>query len=420
VPVTSQPPELSLRDPIHGFLRADPLEAALINCRPVQRLRFVHQLGLSFLVFPGAEHSRFSHVLGAMHLAGRVYDALAARGDGVLPVDPGCRERRLVRVAALVHDIGHAPFSHTAEGLFEDRIDHEEMTRRLLSLDEVRDLFDRHGDGLRPEDVAALLATGRLAGERGDEEHADGERTGRLLFQILSGELDVDKMDYLLRDSLYCGVRYGSYDLDRLLLTMIPVEDPETGELGIGVEAGGLHALEALVMARYYMFTQVYFNVTGKALELHLNEWLGEQGFRWPSDPEAFLDHDDVSVLSALRRSESLHARGVVDREHFPLAFETVEHLDPAQRDSFEALLPALRERFGADRVLVSHSSKDSHKLDRSRMWVRSWDGRLTRMEEASHFLRHLGRIDCFRVYTPPEITGEVAADFRERWEGSG
>jgi len=416
--VTNPPPELSLRDPIHGFLRADPLETALINSRPLQRLRFVHQLGLSFLVFPGAEHSRFSHVLGAMHLAGRVYDALASRSDGLLPVDPGCRERRLVRLAALVHDVGHAPFSHTAEELFEEGIDHEEMTRRLLLLDEVRAIFDRHGDGLRPEDVAALLASGRLKGGRGDGEHVDGERTGRLLFQILSSELDVDKMDYLLRDSLYCGVRYGSYDLDRLLLTMIPVEDPETGQLGIGVEAGGLHALEALVMARYYMFTQVYFNVTGKALELHLNEWLEEQGIRWPSDPEAFLAHDDVSVLSALRRSDSLHARGVVDRDHFPLAFETGEHLDREERASFEAMLPALAERFGADRVLVSHSSKDSHKLGRSRVWVRGWDGRLTRMEEASHFLRHLGRIDCFRVYTPAAITGEVAAAIRARWEG--
>jgi len=401
---------LSLRDPVHGFLTADPLEAALINTRPLQRLRFVHQLGLSFLVFPGAEHSRFSHVLGAMHLAGRVYDALASRSEGLLPTDPRCRERRLVRLAALVHDIGHAPFSHTAEDLFEGGIDHEEMTRRLLFVDEVREVFARHGDGLAPEDVAALLAQGTEAPRE--------SRTGRLLFQILSGELDVDKMDYLLRDSLFCGVRYGSYDLDRLLLTMIPVEDPETGELGVGVETGGLHALEALVMARYYMFTQVYFNVTGKALELHLNEWLEEQRWRWPGDPEAFLRHDDVTMLSALRASDSLHARGVVQREHYPLAFETGEHLDADERASFQALIPELKARFGTARVLVSHSSKDSHKLGRTRVWVRGWDGRLTPMEEASHFLRHLGRIDSFRVYTPAEITDTVEAAIRELWPG--
>ena len=119
---------LAIRDPIHGFIRADELEAALLNSRPMQRLRFIHQLGLTFLVFPGAEHSRFAHALGTMHLAGRVYDALASKSGGLLPIHPGSSERRLVRVAALLHDIGHAPFSHTAEDLFAGGIDHEDMT----------------------------------------------------------------------------------------------------------------------------------------------------------------------------------------------------------------------------------------------------------------------------------------------------
>jgi HD superfamily phosphohydrolase len=124
---------LSIRDPVHGFVRADPLEAALINSRPVQRLRFIHQLGFTFLVFPGAEHSRFGHVVGAMHLAGRVYDALCSKSGGMLPGESRSPERRLTRVAALLHDLGHAPFSHSAEDLFDEGIDHEEMTRRRLA-----------------------------------------------------------------------------------------------------------------------------------------------------------------------------------------------------------------------------------------------------------------------------------------------
>ena len=396
---------LTLRDPVHGFVRADPLEAALVNSRPLQRLRFIHQLGFSFLVFPGAEHSRFSHVLGAMHLAGRVYDALAAAGDGLLPRAQDSRERRLVRAAALLHDAGHAPFSHSAEELFEDGIDHEEMTRRLLSLSEVREIFDRHGRGLTPEDVAALLAGGQ------------GPH-GKLLYRIVSGELDADKMDYLLRDSLFCGVQYGRFDLDRLLDTMLPIADPETGQWGIGVEEGGVHALEALVMARYYMFTQVYFNVTGKAMELHLNEWLQEQGERWPSDPEAFLAHDDVTTLERMRRSDSVHAKGVVDRAHFPLAYETREHLSPDERQRFRELVAELRRRFGPADLLVSHSAKDPHRLGKSRVWARHHDGRLEPVEEASHFIRHLGRIDRFRVYCPGSRCAEVAAAIRERWEG--
>ncbi|HYO13033.1 MAG TPA: HD domain-containing protein [Thermoanaerobaculia bacterium] len=394
---------LSLRDPVHGFVRADPLEAALVNSRPVQRLRFIHQLGFTFLVFPGAEHSRFSHVLGAMHLAGRVYDALCSRGEGVLPGGTRAPERRLVRVAALLHDLGHAPFSHSAEDLFEGSIDHEEMTRRLLGTPEIEGIFERHGEGITTGDVRRLLSGG-------------GSPTERLLAKMVSGELDVDKMDYLLRDSTYCGVRYGTYDLDRLLETMLPLEDPETGEWGLGVEEGGVHALEALVMARYYMFTQVYFNVTGKALELHFNEWLKENGVRWAAGPEAFLAQDDISVWAAMRTSDGVHARAVVERRHFPVAFETREHLTPEQKEQFEALLPELRERFGAGNLLLSNSAKDPHRMGRSRVLVRRFDGTLEPMEEASQFIRHLARIDRYRVYTQPSLRDEVAAAFRELW----
>jgi hypothetical protein len=400
---------LSIRDPVHGFIRADPLEAALIASRPLQRLRFIHQLGFTFLVFPGAEHSRFSHALGAMHLAGRVYDALCVKSDGLLPAGPRAPERRLVRAAALLHDLGHAPFSHSAEGLFEEAIDHEEMTRRLISSPEIESIFARHGEGLAAGDVIRLLGGAR-------EPRPAASR--QLLAQVISGELDVDKMDYLLRDSLFCGVRYGSYDLERVLDTMLPLEDPEGGELGIGVEEGGVHALEALVMARYYMFTQVYFNVTGKALELHFNAWLEASGHRWPAAPERFLAEDDVSTWTEMRRSPGLHARAIVAREHFPLAFETREHLRREEKDRFEALLPELVERFGAGNLLFSNSAKDPHRMgrDRVRVLVRRFDGSLEPMERASQFIRHLTRIDRYRVYTPAALCEEVAAALRARW----
>lgn len=398
---------LSIRDPVHGFVRADPLETALVNSRPVQRLRFIHQLGFTFLVFPGAEHSRFGHVAGAMHLAGRVYDALCSKSGGMLPGESRAPERRLARVAALLHDLGHAPFSHSAEDLFEEGIDHEEMTRRLLSSPEIEEIFARHGEGITTADVRRLLQGG-------------GTPTERLLAKIVSGELDVDKMDYLLRDSLFCGVRYGTYDLERLLDTILPIEDPETGEWGIGVDEGGVHALEALVMARYYMFTQVYFNVTGKALELHLNEWLQERGTRWPAEPEAFLAQDDVSVWSALRTSDSVHAHALVERRHFPVAFETREHLPREEKERFEALLPEMRARFGPGSLLVSNSAKDPHRMGRSRVLVRRFDGSLEPMERASQFIRHLSRIDRYRVYTPPPLRDEVAAALREQWAEAG
>jgi len=393
----------SYRDPIHGFIHADELEQALINCRPLQRLRSIHQLGFTYLVYPGAEHSRFSHVLGAMELAGKVYDTLAAKQPSILEDDRRSRERRLVRAAALLHDIGHAPFSHSAEDLFEQHIDHEAMTTRLLRLEEIEHIFDRHGNGLHAAEVGELL-------------DSPGTPQKRLLSQIISGELDVDKMDYLLRDSLYCGVRYGSFDLARLLETIEPLLDPDTGEWGIGVEEGGVHALEALVMARYYMFTQVYFNLTGKALELHFNEWLKEMGQLWPADAATFLEHDDISAMVRMRDSKSPHAAAIVRRRYYPVAFETNEHLSTEDKRRFERLLPDLERHFGTDNLLVSNSAKDPHRLGASRVLVRQRDNALVPMEEASQFIRHLGRIERYRIYTPPELKDVVADEVGRRW----
>ncbi len=387
---------LSFRDPVHGFIEADDLEAALIRTRPMQRLRSIRQLGLNHLVFPGAEHSRFGHALGAMHLAGRMYDALAQAEGTPLEAGPRARTRRLVRAAALVHDLGHAPFSHWAEDLFEDGLDHEEMSRRLLAGDEIGNAFAGFGDGIEAQDVIRLLG-GRLEG------------AGRLLTAIISGEMDVDKMDYLLRDSLFCGVRYGNFDLEQVIATARPLVDDNVHRLGIDAE--GLHAVEGLILARYYMFTQVYFHVAGKALELHLNEWLHEQGISWSSDPERFLAHDDAEMLTRIRHSDSLHARAVTDRVRFQLAHETREHLAPEEKRAFEGKLAPLRERFGA-RLLVSNSAKDPHRLGaglgRGRVPVLQSNGELAPLEQASHFVGHLRRIDRYRVYCSDAVFDEV------------
>ncbi len=387
---------LSVRDPVHGFIRADALETALIESRPMQRLRNVRQLGLTNLVFPGAEHSRFAHALGVMHLAGRLYDSLA-RADGPLDPDLRSRQRRTLRAAALLHDIGHAPFSHTAEDLFDRPIDHEEMTRRLLLESDLSSIFEAHGDGISPEEVQLLL------------EGTGSDPDQQVLSRVISGELDVDKMDYLMRDSLFCGVHYGTFDLERILDTVVPIEDPEDGRWGIGLEEGGLHAAEALVLARYYMFTQVYFNVTGKVLELHLNAWLREEGIQWHSDPEEFLDQDDVWVLSRMRRSSSRHADALLRRRRYVLAHETREHLRSEEKERFVARLEPLAASHGS-RMLVSNSAKDPHRLGRSRVMVRRSNGHLEPMEEASDFIRHLSRIDCYRVYCEPELRSELAS----------
>ena len=393
---------LSLRDPIHGYVKADALESRVIQCRPVQRLRWVRQLGLTHLVFPGAEHSRFSHVLGAMELAGRLYDALAERAPELLDPDPRSPERRAVRLAALLHDCGHAPFSHSAEDLFEGGLSHEDMTLRLIRESDI-------ADELAAADGVDVDAVCRILDGSGDEAY-------QVLSQIVAGELDVDKMDYLLRDSLYCGVRYGNYDLGRLLETALPLREETTGRWGLGVDEGGVHAFEALVLARYYMFTQVYFNLTGKVLELHLNEWLREEGRRWSSRPDEFLGHDDVTTWAAMRSSSSRHAAAILERRHHALAFETREHLTPDERASFTALVAEVELDFSAGDLLISNSAKDAHRLDASNLLVRDRDGRLTPMQDVSDFVGNLSRIDRFRVYTRADLADEVGTIFRSRW----
>ncbi len=385
---------LSVRDPVHGFIRATELEADILSSRPLQRLRSIRQLGLTHLVFPGAEHSRFAHTLGAMHLAGRLYDALAE--IPLSPLDRGVNSlmRQQVRVAALLHDCGHAPFSHSAEARFAGCIDHEEMSQRITLSDELAPIFERHG--LDPKPVATILG-------------GKGKGVARLLGQIISSELDVDKMDYLLRDSLFCGVEYGRFDLDRILDTVQPIFDPNTEEWGIGIDLGGVHAFEALVLARYYMFTQVYFNVTGKVLELHLNQWLKEEKVVWPNEVGPFLELDDIVIQHRMRSSMSPHARAVIERNRYRLVHETREQLGDEARGDHEMRIAELKTEFGQDRLLVSKAFKDPHHLDHSRLMVRGSDGELLRMEDASQFISRLPRIDRYRIYAHPELSSGAA-----------
>ncbi|MEM7050857.1 MAG: hypothetical protein AAF604_14410 [Acidobacteriota bacterium] len=202
-----------------------------------------------------------------------------------------------------------------------------------------------------------------------------------------------------------------------MLDTIVPVRDPETERWGLGVEEGGVHALEALIMARYYMFAQVYYTVVSKALELHLNHWLKSEGWRWPAEPRAFLEQDDVTVITRMRTSSDPHARAAIRRGgHFPLAFETREHLRNEERQRFEGLLPELSARFGPGNLLISHSAKDPHRMAASRMLVRRQSGALEPVEQFSHFLRHLARIDRYRIYARGELRDAVATAVEERW----
>ena len=228
-----------IRDPLWNNIRVDPLALRLVDSRAFQRLRYVRQLGLAYLVYPGASHSRFEHALGAYHLARRTLGHFAEREltSGFEP-----ESSRIVRYAALLHDIGHYPFSHALEEI--GALHHEEVARPLIMDGEVAAIL-RHGLG---DDAPARIMD--LIRGRSDSP----------LQGLISGSLDLDKIEYLKRDAFMCGVNYGDIDVDRLLDSLTLVVDPERGSPMIGISEKGLSALESLLFAKYQMYRNVYWH----------------------------------------------------------------------------------------------------------------------------------------------------------------
>ncbi|PYO61118.1 MAG: hypothetical protein DMD28_10565, partial [Gemmatimonadetes bacterium] len=227
-----------VRDPLWDNIRLEPEALAVVDTPAVQRLRYVRQLGHAFLVYPGATHTRFEHALGAYHLARRALAQLE-EVTGSAPV-PTTDLRRL-KLSALLHDIGHYPFSHALEeaGLPH----HEELAARHLQAGELAQQLERLGAA--PDTLLPLIQGRRQAG---------GALAG-----LVSGSLDVDKLDYLSRDAQMCGVPYGVIDVDRLLASLTVVAGPD-GAPALALHDKGLAALESLLFAKYQMYRNVYWH----------------------------------------------------------------------------------------------------------------------------------------------------------------
>lgn len=226
--------EKVLKDPVHDeILVDDPWIWRLVNTAAVQRLRRIRQLGTSYLTFHGAEHSRFTHSLGAYETMRRLLIHL--QQECGWPADE--RDRKLALAAALLHDVGHGPFSHTFETIYP--VHHEHWTRRIiLEDDEVRSILTEI-DGAFASDLVGIL-------------QKDGRHP--MVEPLITSQLDVDRMDYLLRDALNTGVTYGRFELARLLRSLTLVDGQ------ILLRASALHTVEQYILARYFMYTQVYLH----------------------------------------------------------------------------------------------------------------------------------------------------------------
>jgi len=345
-------------DPVHRFIELSTAEARLLDVPVLQRLRRLRQLGLAYLAFPSAEHSRFTHALGALAMGTRAFDELVRHGRSFFGDDADVAyQRRLVRAALLLHDIGHGPFSHACEAVLGIR--HEARTSELLALEGLRRGLSELE--VSPDDVLGLVV-------------GDPHSSYPALRELVSGpNLDADRMDYLQRDAYFTGVASGRYDAEQLVASLRLFE--RNGRLSVGIDARGVVALESFVTARYMMFASVYFHHTTRIFERVLQDVLREL---WP-DPRAldsiaeFLRWDDFRVLDAIADKPSESARALRERI-VPYAVAAEFN---AERDLsvFEACESELRDRYGDDNVWADEQSQVLHRLplgvgDERTVWV--------------------------------------------------
>jgi len=259
-----------VRDPIHDYIQLDAWAKEIVDMPRVQRLRRIHQLGSGSLVYPGANHTRFEHSLGAYHLAGIAAQSLRLSDD----------DRKAVQAAALLHDVGHGPFSHTSDPLYRDflRKSHEDVSAEVVQNKAIGEILARH-------DVDPALVAGLI--------HGEGP-----LSDLVSGGLDVDRMDYLVRDAHYTGVNVG-VDLVRL------ARDIELTPEGIALHASSVPAAEMLLVTRLQMYATVYFHRT-----MRVGERMIERALRLALEageikPEQLPVMDDIAATMLLRHSKT-------------------------------------------------------------------------------------------------------------------
>ena len=291
-----------IRDPLWNNITLDDLAIRLVDTRAFQRLRYVRQLGLAYLVYPGATHTRFEHALGTWHLAGRTLALLQARGDLKPEHD---QDARVVAAAALLHDIGHYPFSHALEEIGAPH--HEDVAGALLTRGEIADVLRNAIARDAPERVVELI--------RG--------RSANPLQGLISGSLDLDKVEYLKRDALMCGVPYGEIDVDRLIHSLTLVADPVTARPTVGVSEKGLSALESLLFAKYQMYRNVYWHHAVRSATAMYKRLVADAIERGALRVSELASFSDESLLHQLEeRAPSGLLRGLRERRLYKRAFE--------------------------------------------------------------------------------------------------
>lgn len=404
-----------LRDPIHGFIKLNELEVDLINTMPFQRLRNIRQLAFTNYVYHGGEHSRFGHSLGVMEFATKIFDTLIYKHNKELNwnEERTKKNRQILRLAALLHDIGHPPFSHASEKLFpidknNIKLDHEYYIPEIIKATEISSLIDLYKDenNVSSEDIVKFFIN-----PTSDDMP--------FLKQFIKGDIDADRMDYLLRDSVYTGVHYGKYDYERLINTLCLYKDEEEENFKLAIEYGGIHALEAMILARYFMFTQVYFHRTRRAYDYHLIEFLKSTIEIYPdlNSIKDYLYWDDIEILKLLKdkKDDNDHANRIFYRKHYKKAFSSLEHPVDKEMILCDWLKEKVIKEFSEENIFFDTADKAPHKFESKDFIVLDANGKKQRISNMSGIIKNLKKIHKFRIYTS-EKNRDKLEKFCDKW----
>ena len=378
-------------DPVHGYIELDDLVQDLLSTPQMQRLRRIKQLGFSNLVYPGANHSRFEHSLGTMHLASTL-----TRGLDSIEED----KKTEIKAAALLHDIGHGPFSHVTENVIDKytRRRHDDV-KEILGKVEIREVLSKYG-----------ISPGNLV------KHIKGETS---LGQILSSEIDVDRMDYLVRDARYTGVAFGVVDYNRLIKQMNFYEDR------LVVDYGGLKAAESLLVSRFWMNTSVYYHHVTRISEVMCSRAVEYMIENNELDPFKLRQMDDIDLVASMRNatgyagelSRLLDARKLYKRALY-VGLADVGKAVLRHRGRIRRVEKEIAELAGVNPEYVLVDIPKTPEMLEMQAMIKT-DHKIIPLNEASHFVSILqeAQMDNWRmgVYSPKEYceaVGKAARDY--------
>jgi len=417
---------ITVRDPVYGNVYLSGPEMEIFDHPCVQRLRRIKQLGFSEFVYPGATHTRLSHSLGVLDVATRVFDRLLPESQSYVSEKQRQRMRLAVRMAGLLHDLGHAAFSHSGEAnmplkqkvfpevlsdLFEPpelqrRADHEDYTSAFILSDGFGSFFETVLEAwdIGRRDIVTILRGRDLWGER--RFVIEGVNYLPILHQIISSEIDADRMDYLLRDSLFCGVSYGRYDQDWLISNFVPLIKGDTAYLALQTKA--VFSFEDFLLSRYHMFITVYLHNRSRCFGRMLHLFYRDENMTLPAELDAYYALDDIAMQFRLRDSSNHWAKNIVNASNYSRVLE-INSYDTVQRtwpvDDIKAALDAENISWIEDKVTGRLSKYYGKKgIPEWPIYVVAEDSEFWQIEQYSPlFERFIKPVEFHRIFVRPD-----------------